>query len=232
MSRRCLATLVALGCFACTQPENGDSPGLQEGEASPPAPSESPPNLSLEEVIASISRDLLVDSALSEPRLVGDASDPRLALPPGLYQVVHMAAPGMRTWSLSSFGGYASLSPWEPNAHQALFAVIGDLDGDGHGDAAILGPSAGDHVLLLALSNDGEPKVMERSRQPLHPNPNAYQTYGTGFGIRYIAAGRYFCMDDPPEQDIPEAFEELFFEKAAQIVYLERGEFRVCGTAD
>jgi hypothetical protein len=170
-----------------------------------------------------------VDSALTEPQLVLHGSEYRLHLPPA------MAA------ALAKEGRFeiARLEEYDPNVRryvtdlgprQALSAVVGDFDGDGRDDAVMHArkrqSADSAQVFVVILNQSAGPRVIEVERYPLYTGPlGEYLLYQKAETVRS-------AHEKQPLTLTTDAFQIVFFEKAAQLYYYQNGQFKQYFTAD
>ena len=105
------------------------------------------------------------------PRLEIGAGGFTLHLPPAMLESLNLLAPGFQQVRSASFRSDVAQAAAEGGgALQALFAVVGDFDGDGTIDAAIEGSAAGDtSLVVIAILNKGaKPVAMEVTRFPTY----------------------------------------------------------------
>ena len=91
-----------------------------------------------------------------------------LHLPAPMQQALDSLAPGfhtVRTTAFRSDVGQAAAAG--AGSMQALFATIGDLDGDGKPDAVVEGTEPGDSALhVIAIMNGAKPVALDVARFP------------------------------------------------------------------
>jgi hypothetical protein len=105
------------------------------------------------------------------PRLEIGAGGFTLHLPPAMQESLNTLAPGFQQVRSASFrSDIAQAAAEGGGALQALFAVVGDFDGDGSIDAAIEGSAAGDtSLVVIAILNKGaKPVATEVTRFPTY----------------------------------------------------------------
>jgi len=104
------------------------------------------------------------DSEPANPSLTIGAGGFTLSLPPAMQQALESEAPGFQQIRSAAFRSDISQSAAESGGGmQAMFAVIGDFDGDGTQDAAVEGSVTGDTALVVvAILNKGGKSVATR----------------------------------------------------------------------
>jgi hypothetical protein len=119
-------------------------------------------------------------------------------------------------------------------AFYALSAAIGDFDGDSTSDVAILGNSGDSTAAVFVLAPSRvrqQPKVIFIRRPRAADHLNRESTY-----LNLVRAGpvRVFDEDDksPPFQLKTDGVEFAYFEKGAEVVFLEHGVVQSLITSD
>jgi len=110
-------------------------------------------------------------SEADNPRLEIGAGGFTLHLPPAMLESLNALSPGFQQVRSASFrSDVAQAAAEDGGGIQALFAVVGDFDGDGTVDAAIEGSAAGDtSLVVIAILNKGaKPVAMEVTRFPTY----------------------------------------------------------------
>ena len=104
------------------------------------------------------------------PRLEIGAGGFTLHLPDAMQQSLVALAPGFQQIRSAAFRSDVAQAAAEGGGIQALFAVIGDFDGDGSIDAAVEGSAAGDTALVVIaiLNNGGKPVATQVTRFPTY----------------------------------------------------------------
>ncbi len=93
-----------------------------------------------------------------------------LQLPPGMQAALDAVAPGFRAVRTDAFrSDIAQASALGAGDLQAMFATIGDFDGDGTQDVAVEGAEPGDSALhVIAIMNGKTPRAVEVARYPVY----------------------------------------------------------------
>lgn len=185
---------------------------------------------SLGRAIVNATGVILIDSATTTPRIdVG--GEPCLVLPPEYAAAVAAHDPAFKPWNTRPFPTWI-FTDETVTARQTPFAVIGDLTGNGGADVVIDGHSDGYASRLILLRNGNEVRVVKHYRRPL---PVVASVYREGFSeaIHLVPPGRYESFFEEEALELENfAFEWLFLEKAAVIVYWRGGEFQEWTSAD
>ncbi|MGH7671185.1 MAG: hypothetical protein ACRENQ_17005, partial [Gemmatimonadaceae bacterium] len=92
-----------------------------------------------------------------------------LQLPAGMQSALDAVAPNFQTVHIDSFrSDVAQAAALAGGGLQAMFATIGDYNGDGSKDAIVEGVAPGDSALrVIAIMNGATPKAFEVARYPL-----------------------------------------------------------------
>jgi hypothetical protein len=171
----------------------------------------------------------VVDSALTEPQLVLHGDSYRLHLPPPMHRAIlakgNVEIP-LESDYLPAVRQFAS----DVGPRQALFAVVGDFDGDRRDDVAVhtrVRRAADSSQMILAVLNDSAgPRVIEIDRYPLY----------SGLLGEYLLYQKAETLRSPHEKAAvnltADAFQVVFFEKAAKLYYYRNGRFNRYFTAD
>ncbi len=185
---------------------------------------------SLGRAIVNATGVILIDSAATAPRIdVG--GEPCLVLPPEYAAAVVAHDPEFEPWNTRPFPTWI-FTDETVTARQTPFAVIGDLTGNGGADVVIDGHSDGYASRLILLRNGNEVRVVEHYRRPLPVVPSVYRE-GFSEAIHLVPPGRYESFFEEEALELENfAFEWLFLEKAAVIVYWRGGEFQEWVSAD
>ncbi|HVA58109.1 MAG: hypothetical protein WBQ26_14425 [Gemmatimonadaceae bacterium] len=93
-----------------------------------------------------------------------------LQLPAGMQQALDAVAPGFKSVRTDSFRSDVSqAAALSGGGLQAMFATIGDFDGDGTQDVAVEGAVPGDSALhVIAIMNGKKPWAVEVARYPVY----------------------------------------------------------------
>jgi hypothetical protein len=213
-----LLTLIALS-LACARPGDSGADTAASARETVSAATPDPSRVG----------NAVVDSALTEPQLVLHDSAYRLHLTPAMAAA--LAREG--TFEIARFDEYsADLRRYASDIgpRQALSAVVGDFDGDGRDDAVIharkRAASDSAQVFIVILNQSAGPRVIEVQRYPLYAGPlGEYLIFQKAETIRS-------AHEKQPLTLTTDAFQIVFFEKAAQLYYYKDGEFRQYFTAD
>jgi hypothetical protein len=89
-----------------------------------------------------------------------------MQLPSAMQQALDAVAPGFKTVRTDSFrSDVAQAAALGAGGLQALFATLGDFDGDGSKDVIVEGSEPGDSALhVIAIMNGAAPKAFEVAR--------------------------------------------------------------------
>ena len=151
-------------------------------------------------------------TAADNPRLDFTDVGFTLYLPARMQQSLDSAAPGLRLIRALKYRADVREASAEEGGGkaQALFAVIGDFDGDGAQDVAVEGMSPVDSALVvIAILNTGsKPKAVEIGR---YRNVDA------------DAVGIYLSRPAPPK---PGAFEVVNYPDASTLYLYRDGKFQ------
>jgi hypothetical protein len=187
---------------------------------------------SLRKAIAAATGEIRIDADAESPWIDIDG-EPRIVVPQAYAAALSSYDPEFRPWNMRPYPEWIlDVDPLVPTARQAPFAVIGDLNGDGRLDLVIDGRGAGYIARVVLMTEGSEVRVLEHARRAL-PAQEAVYKGGFGEAIRLVEPGTYESYFDQPTLELErDAFEWLFLEKAAVIVYWREGEFREWISAD
>lgn len=92
-----------------------------------------------------------------------------MQLPAGMQKALDAVAPNFQTVRIDSFrSDVAQAAALAGGGLQAMFATIGDFDGDGSKDVIVEGVAPGDSALrVIAIMNGATPRAFEVARYPL-----------------------------------------------------------------
>lgn len=107
-------------------------------------------------------------------------------LPPGMQHALDSIAPEFKPIRTTAFrSDVAQYAAESGGGMQALYAIIGDFDGDGTQDVALEGAKAGDTGLtVIAVLNGDKPRAVEVTRFP------EYDADAVGIYLSKIGAGQ------------------------------------------
>jgi len=110
-----------------------------------------------------------------------------LQLPPAMQAALDAIAPGFQTVRTDSFrSDISQASALSSGSLQAMFATIGDFDGDGTQDVVMEGAVPGDSALqVIAIMNGKTPKAIQVARYPV------YDADAVGLYISKPTGGRH-----------------------------------------
>lgn len=219
------AIVAAVTVVSCARGDTGSadsgSTAARDSSAAAPAPAAQP--------AAPAVAGVVVDSALTEPQLVLHGDQYRLHLPLALNAA--LVAKGVtdlpqQSDYLPAVRQHAS----DVGPRQALFAVIGDFDGDRRDDAVLharVRGRADSSQLFLALLNDSTgARAIEVEKYPLYSGPlGEYLIYQKAETVR----SRH---EKAPVTLRTDAFQVVFFEKSAKLYFYRDGKFNQYFTSD
>lgn len=149
----------------------------------------------------------------------------------GMKTALEKYAPGFQIWKAPDFhpmlrGMYVYKSSRPDRAFlagQALSAVIGDFNGDGLPDAALMGRTKTDEALLVVLSKGVRYEVVEIYKYPYKGGEAA----GARESFLENIAPRKFKpnVEDKPLNLKHDGFIHGVFEKASSLYYYSNGKF-------
>jgi len=121
-----------------------------------------------------------------------------------------------------------------PSAHQILFAVIGDFNGDGKKDVVLQGNDDSNELLIAVLSTKEGPRVIDIYKRPF---PEAVRNSGINdMHEDYLSFVPKRKVSSPLEntsvQLKTDAFEVIYFEKASTMYYYDGDKFQTYMTGD
>ena len=173
--------------------------------------------------------NVVVDSALTEPQLVLHGSSYQLHLPPAMHAAL-LAAGVTEIPKAEDYNPAVRRYASDVGPRQALFAVVGDFDGDRRDDvvvhARLRKPADSAQVFMAVLNDSTGAETIEIERYPFYSGPlGEYLLYQKAETIR----SRH---EKAPLTLKTDAFQVVFFEKAATLYYYQGGKFRQYFTAD
>lgn len=191
---------------------------------------------------------LVIDSAAMHPFLAMDAGELRLHLPTEMAKVLMDSLPAFALVERSAYD--TSLVRWadervtgarKPGLSTAdslglyaLSAAVGDFDGDSTADVAMRGISRDSSAIVFILSRSQarrEPQLIFIER----PSPVSHTERQWVFLTR-AAAGPIRVVDDADTSLVfqlhTDGVEVVYFEKGAQVFYLDHGVLRSVITSD
>lgn len=161
-------------------------------------------------------------------------------MPPKMEKALHEFDPDFEIWSQTDFIPLIRNQVFDFNLKQTPSAVIGDFNGDGIKDIALFGHNQTDSRIISIVS-DGNAfkayeiasfKQMDPEDQWIVVGPDTKE-HGLQIYITYHPPG---FIESPYEEkglDLKtDAIEIIYFEKAATLVYFEKGAFHEYVTAD
>ena len=149
----------------------------------------------------------------------------------GMKTALEKYAPGFKTWKAPDFHpmlrGTYNYKSYRPDraflAYQTLSAVIGDFNGDGLPDSALMGHTATDEALLVVLSKGVRYEVIEIYK---YPYKDAERTATREAYMEYVAPRKF----KPHTENKPlvlkhDGFIHAGFEKGSSLYYYIDGKF-------
>jgi hypothetical protein len=146
---------------------------------------------------------------VDEPRVEFSDIGFSLHLPVAMQKALDSLAPGFKTVQTASYrADIGQAAAEEGGGAQALFATIGDFDGDGAKDAVVEGVARGDAALrVIAILNGATPSAVEVTQFP------EYDADAVGIYLSKPAAGT------------TGAFEVVNYPDASTLYRYENGAF-------
>jgi hypothetical protein len=172
---------------------------------------------------------LVEDSAATEPRLESVGSGYVLWLPTSMHDALQAVAPGFEAFRRRDYSRdirqYLRLN----ELTIPLFAVVGDLNGDGRKDAVVHGVRDSGVVIVAVLNNRSGARAVEiRRHRDFDPQNRRLGTYLVHQPPETIRSE----WEEQPLQLRNDAFVIVYFEKAAMLHYYRDGKFLEYVTAD
>lgn len=185
------------------------------------------------------------------PQIRRTADDYEVLLPAAMWRALEATAPGFAPFDLLDYEA-ALVAAWrESQQFEVLPAAIGDFNGDGVLDAALLGRAKRRRLLMIVLSAGGgyhaevfresPERAGSQSRPHLFLSPRGVPAIQEALHL-YPAGTEIPCWSDgPTDEDLPieqplilttDAFEYIYLEKAASAWFLRDGKWERCTTAD
>jgi hypothetical protein len=177
-------------------------------------------------------------SALAVPRITKDDGNFHLDIGKQVQDAIKKHDPYFTQWQETDY--IPSIRrEYKPTANQTLSGIVGDFNKDGVQDVAVAGRNRTNNVLLVALSEGSNYKILEVDRAPV-TNPKKGWIEGpkgreTGLWIflGYKKPGWVTSQYEPKGLQLKaDAFEEIYWEKASVLYYLKDGKFEKYTTAD
>jgi hypothetical protein len=160
---------------------------------------------------------MILDATADTPRLERLGRRTLLHLPPRMMAALQAATPGFRTFRRADFAASLPDSVYGDASKEALFAVIGDFDGNSRLDVVLYGRDTS--VVLVAIVDDkAGPHVFELDRDTDERVP------GVEGSLSYRAPGDLKGDDDQPMR-IEHDFFSLDHEMSSAIYYYLDGRF-------
>jgi hypothetical protein len=158
----------------------------------------------------------------------------RLVLPSSAFAAMREVAPRFVAWTPAHYWrAITDLGFFDFSGAQAMFAVVGDFNGDGLADAIVDGIADGDALRLALLSDRGSYVAGELGRRPLGDG-EALSTEATEF-LTVASPGRYAEPSYLGSRSVDlttDAFIVAYFEKAATLYYLRSGQWQELPLSD
>ncbi len=168
------------------------------------------------------------------PSLVPAADGVHLRLPPDMLAALHTLDSAFVPFSEPEYLKY--LPRWRPDSpHEALFAVIGDFNGDGRRDVVVDGHGTDSTRRVVLLSTPaGSRAISLHTEAYIRPDSVRYDN-DRGYWVYLRAAGPGRIASDFEDGTLDlktDAFEVEYFEKASVLMYWHEGAFREYTTGD
>ena len=148
------------------------------------------------------------EKKVEDPRVEFSDVGFTLVLPLTMQHALDSLAPGLRMVRPYEYRADVREAAAEGGAHQALFAAVGDFDGDGKQDAVVEGAKPGETALIvIAIMNGAKPRAVEVARFPEYDAS---------------AVGVYLSR---PVRPMPGAFEVVNYPDASTLYFYRDGAF-------
>lgn len=179
-------------------------------------------------------------SRSDEPTSRTSANEERtVILPPRISRALAASGRDFRTIDIARFDSLIVSEdpewPFQFDSRQSPSTVVGDFDGDGAEDAALLQESATESRFVIVLDRSPVAEIVELERWP---RTRAEQQFPMQEFLARVPAGPYvipFYDVAPRETTLHlrnEAVSFIYFEKGAVLYYYENGRFQEIITAD
>lgn len=215
-------------------PESSRPPASDS--AAPPSPdgrSESGPDSQNWDSTA-VSAPPIDDAQASEIQLASAVGVWRLVLPAEASAALRARVPSFMAWTaLHYWRAIVEYGFFEFNQSQAMFAVVGDFNGDGVSDAVVDGRAGSDALRMLLVSTEDGYTLSELARRPLTPGE-----------ATFTEAIEFLSLASPGEYSEPaylgarsvnlaaDGFVVTYFEKGATLHYLRDGRWQELTLSD
>jgi hypothetical protein len=169
------------------------------------------------------------------PRIEGRAEGPVLVLPAEMKRALRKAIPGFRPWRQSDYS-VDIVQSVPPTDSSALFAAVGDMNGDGRTDVVVQGHDS-TRAMLVALMTEADSVrvlIIEEGSLGREGERGRFETFINLVKRGVIEADTTESGDYNP---IPvridhEGFEFVYWGKAASFYYWRNGRFVQWITSD
>ena len=230
-SKRCGLWFALVLIAACEAPnpkkDTGAGPGIVLND------SIGPPAVSPKIFAETGGPQLLVDSAMSEARLEVSGGEYILRISPSMARALQDSLPDFRPIPRSDFHkSVLSYVATQDSLARPLSVVVGDFDGNGRQDAAMMGTSRDTSatVMVLAGSDRNSSSYLRYIHRPLQ----SVRTWPAETYLRFVRRGPLKVVGEMTIV-IPlrgEAVEVVGFEKGSVLYYLDGSVLREVITSD